>query len=156
MNKLTARVNARNRCHAIANEIQPILRAALEPFVGKKVKLATSYGYVKPLQEKLNSIISEFNNRAGTQIYSHNSVYSLCYVVKVWEQDDKMIAHYQECSVYFGELNGLVLNQLSGGYVFQTDYSAEKIAELRQKASEIQRQLDAVKSQYHLFGEYDN
>lgn len=143
---LHAKVAARNSANAQARQFAPSFLAALAPFVGTKIKLATG-----EFSAKFKAAMPS----AGE--YWNRSDYSLSRVFKTCENGARG-CYYAEATVYFGTIDGGVLTELSpfNPDDFRVNYNAEEIAAARLDVRAKREALQRAESALCLFGEHDN
>lgn len=146
---LQAKVEAVNLANRYANEIHPILSAAVTPFVGQQVLKVDQF------LAKVKKVIPELACTVPLHVYRNTSDYSLSWTVKTCVSDGRGHAVYHETTVYVGELRNGVLTQLSSFEKLREDYTAEEVERLRAAYREAKSVADKAHSALHPFGEYD-
>ena len=150
MNRIDAKVKAVNRANDYANKLHPVLAAIFEPLVGKSILKAG--GGILAKYEKL---LPKFPSDNQMIVYRDIARYSLAWTVKVWESSGEWGTQYHETTVYVGNLEGAILSLISPSAAHRTDYSAEKIGELRLVYREAQKVADEARNALWPFGEFD-
>lgn len=151
---LEARVKAKNRANAKANELYKVLEPIFRPLVGQKVFRADG-GVLK----KVENLIDRFTGYIESQrirIYRYTSEYSVVYNVNVWENVvDRNHCIYEESSVYVGSVHNGVLVSISEPPALREDYKAEDVERAREEYQKAQKVADNLKMALFPFGEYD-
>lgn len=148
-NELAAKIAAKNRVNAAIKEKAPQIFKAIEPFLGKKVVLASGL-----MSVKLKEVLQPFLDRKegeNLQIYTNSLSYSLSLIFKTSENvEGKQWCIYQESSVYFADIKDGVLASFYPFKVedFRSNYELNEIlatlAELKaaeEKVSQIASKL---------------
>jgi hypothetical protein len=158
-NKLENKVEARNRCNAVANLLVPRIFHACAPFMGQKVKTTQGDRTVK-----FNSalIAADFlghtcssDGSSTTQVWASQS-YDLTVTVRVtFSADGK--AYNAETVIYVGTLDGGTLVRLYAPPVsFKADHRAEDIHSARYYVEAARKRLQEAEAALCGFGEHDN
>jgi hypothetical protein len=154
--RLEARVKARNRCHAIANELYPQLAEFFRPYVGQKIERADG-----PLMAKISAKLEEAIPKLfdplpqGAQVWRSPSDYSLVWTVKVCEGYGPHSCCYEDCSVYVGNMRGGVLESLYPPEARREDFTADEIEQARQAYEAAHKHAEDLESKLFPFGESD-
>lgn len=159
LEKLVARVESVNRCHAVANAIWPQLVAALEPFVGKPVE--TKDG---PLRANVQKVIDALElpdgkydpeTNCSIQVYRHAAMYNLAWTVKSCVNDNGR-AYYHEATLYVADLDGCSLKGFCHKHGdWRTDYTVDAVVAARKAYALAKEAASTAYSALHPFGEYD-
>lgn len=148
-NKLTAKVAARNRVAAYVKEVAPQILAALTPFVGQKVELATG-----ELSAKAKKALEPFlGNKDKIQIYRGSSNYSLYFVFKTSESLPEYSCIYDEVSFYVGDLSGGILTKINEFKPenYKSDWNAAEIAQTLAAAEAKRKEAQNLESSVYPF-----
>lgn len=155
LNRLRARVEARNLAAAEANRIRPLLREFFASYVGKKV-LKADGSLLKSIDDALNAagIFPVYSNRL--HVYrSTSSHYSLTWVAKSCVVIEGAVA-YEEAAVYIATLSGADLSHMNADHGDEKcNYTVEEIQALRKDYEVKKRIADDAKSALYPFGEFD-
>jgi len=148
---LQARVIARNRANAIANDLQPKLIDVFRPLLGEKI-LKQDGG----LMTKVAKLLPEFPKEQGVRVWHHSSTYSLAWCTDVCQHvEGAESCIYEERHFYIGTIDGAYLTELSELVEFRTDYTVEEITELRKTFKQKEKEYEAAKGKLYPFGEGD-
>lgn len=153
---LAAKIQGRNQCHDIANKLEPVFKAALAPFAGKKI--ANVGGVVC---DKVRKVCAEAVKAAGLpdSYYWSSARYSLYVTVKVCTTINDR-SHYAEQGIYLGDMidNSHDFKAVAPPMEkpFRTDYTKEEIQRLRAELRAVQDRESELKSALSYFGEHDS
>lgn len=144
---LAAKVAAFNRAHTEVNRLAPLYRAAVAPFFGKKV--TTAQGDYTAAIRKVFPVVGE-----GVQVHSPHKG---CFVVKTCEHYGDHACVYAEPYFYAFTLDreGNAQPLAHEWEPLRTDYTEEKVIELRKVAETAREAARAAESALAPFGEYD-
>lgn len=152
MNSLEAKVVAVNRVHRARNIETAAIRAALVPFIGKKILRAGG-----SLTEKVKAALPAPGDKI--QRWLAHSTHGLCFSFKTSVGADEgggyLIAQYAEAYGYVGTVEGHTLTEAKlSGEPLRCDYTAEEVRSLRvaaEKAREAVRQAESALQQFGLY-----
>ncbi len=148
---LAAKVAAVNAANAYANELRPLLVAALAPFMGCKVEKVDG-----GLLNKVVAALPFMPSTVSLSVYRHRSNYSLAWTVKTCELYGEHSCIYHETTVYVCDMENGVAKPLTGTVgTLRTDYTEAEIFELRKLASAAREAARNAESALFPFGEYD-
>ena len=160
---LAAKVAARNIVNKTARDMLPAMLAALAPFVGQKVVLATGQ-----LSAKVKAALPQSDHVPGSGYgtpqwwYDSGAGYTLRATVKVCcgsEAKGYTSGHYAEQDISLGELDkhSGTLVKLCDGHVFPSDFTEAGVIVARTALRIAQKALDDARGlEIHHFGEHDN
>jgi hypothetical protein len=164
--QLAAKVAACNKANAYINTVQPLLVAALAPFLGKKIRKADSVltekaraaleAVLPPDDRGYRGIRHWFDCRGGSSLF-------IC----VSANESYETRHANQCSTYceahtcIGAITGgsdltSIAPPLASEHLRRTDYTTEEIRLARERVKEAKRALSQAESAIIDFGEYDN
>lgn len=151
-NALSAKVAAVNAANAYANEIFPVLSAALAPFMGQQVEKAAG-----GLLEKVKRALPIFTDSHALSVYRDGGGYSLRWTVKTCESYGEFSCVYHETPVFIANLRNGVAEKWNGApfATLRTDYTEAEVLELRAKNDAAKRAASAAASALYPFGEWD-
>jgi hypothetical protein len=135
---LAAKVSARNKVNKLANDSYPKIIEALKPFLGQKILKVNG-----TLMEKVAKVLPKID--CYRAYYTCGAGYSLKVEITEFETSpdrfgDGSIAHYQETSLYLGDLTTGVLTKLYDAPNHRTDFTEEEIIQTREKIKEFKEQ----------------
>ena len=146
---LAARVAAVNRANSIVNEIAPLYRGAITPFLGQKVIKADG-----TYLEKVKKAFPVVSPSADAQIYS---THLGCFVVKTSENYSDHSCVYSEPYFYAFTVNREgVAEALQWKFEpFRTDYTVTGVTISRTHAEELEEMARKAKAECDPFGMFD-
>ena len=146
---LAARVAAVNRAHSIFNEIAPLYRGAITPFLGQKVIKADG-----TYLEKVKKAFPVLSPSADAQVYSPHLG---CFVVKTSENYSDHSCVYAEPYFYAFTVNqaGIAEPLKHEFEPFRTNYSAKLVEFAREEAEEAEETARLAKAECEPFGMFD-
>lgn len=146
---LAARVAAVNRANSIVNEIAPLYRGAITPFLGQKVIKANG-----EYLEKVKKAFPVLPPSADAQIYSPHLG---CFVVKVSENYSDHSCVYAEPYFYAFYVNqqGIAEAARSEFVPLRTDYTVTGVTIARTHAEELEEMARKAKAECEPFGMFD-
>jgi hypothetical protein len=153
---LTARVKARNLVNKMANELSRKYAEALLPFVGKKIdkadgSLMESVKKAMPADPEIERTAPDY---ATVSTFRNKMRHDLVFYVKVSiNVEGGQTCVYDEQSMYVGKMDGQVLTRITEQEDRPTDYSVEKVLELREVYKQAKAVADTAFSALHPFGE---
>jgi hypothetical protein len=157
--RLTARVNARNRVNRVANEWNSKLVEAFAPFVGKKIKRQEG-GLTKAAFVAVAAL--DLPDCAALRLRVRAEHYWLSCEVSVWENlPTADITGYRDGftekeTISVGWIDSCVLTKLAEPKTDRrTDFTVAEIVEKRRKADELQRLAREAESNLYPFGDCD-
>lgn len=156
-NQLAAKVAARNKAHAYAREIYPILAEYFRPFVGQKI-LKADGTLLKKIADGLPVLPDSSHLHQVYQTTGHG--YSLSWVIRACESFKDDSRGYQSCDYYdrycyVGDLRDGVLKAISNPPEYRTDYTEEEVLSKREAYRAAKKAFDEAQSALGDFGEYD-
>jgi hypothetical protein len=155
LNRLTARVAARNQVNALLNLWHPKIQEVLKKWIGQKVSLVTG-GKPAKLKAELDALGLPSDWRCQIIIsfdrYSAKVHYKVS--VSIMGEGDQNA----EAMVYLGNMtNGLILTDLSYEFVpYRVDYTVTAVQDALAKVKDAEKALDQAKGALYPFGEHDN
>ncbi len=149
---LTARVEAVNAANRTAIELHPHFVEIFRPFVGQKI-LKADGNLLQKVQAVLPNLI---HKKPINRVIRGPSSYSLNWTVTA-SVTGETSGHsiYSDATFYVGELSNGVLTKLCDPPELRTDYTVERITELRENYKEAQRLATIAKVALGIFGEND-
>lgn len=156
---LTAKVTATNAAHAKLIAVVPQILAAIAPFHGQKVELASG-----GLSKKFSEILDPFREHShACRVYFDHSGYSLRVSVDVSADHYRRCGNNFTCSqrgaayFYLANVHGGILGD---SYEFKpdeyrTDFTPEAVSAVRAELEAAKKALSAIQSRLHPFGEYE-
>ena len=151
--QLAAKILAKNRVNAKIKEVAPAIFAALKPFEGKKIVLAS--GELAASVKKAIEGFCGWKADEKIQIYKNSLGYSFSLNFKSSENYSEFSCIYQESTVYFCDITDGVLSRF---YPFEpenfrSDYKIEEITAIQEELEIAQKRLDSVKSKLPAFAQ---
>ncbi len=147
--KLEARIKAVNTANATANNLYTQLAQTFTPLIGQQILKQNG-----DLLLKIENKLPPLPNTTKLRAYYRKSNFSLNWTISANEQSDTN-THYHETTITIGELNGLVLANITPPHIQKTDYSVEEIERLRKAYTAAKKIADTAHSALQPFGEHD-
>ncbi len=145
---LPAHVKAVNRAHTIANHLQPLLQAAVKPWIGKQIYKIDGSLFAK-FEKSLDGLLP---NDSKVITYRYRSEYSLMWIVKVSEPTGDCGCLYYEASMYIGKVSKGVLESLCDLHHYREDFTVEEVQARRNAYEAAKKALLAATSDLYPFG----
>ena len=146
---LAAKVRAVNAANNKANELYPLLKESLFPFLGKQV--LKKDGTILEKVKKALPILPKNTN--SMMIHQNCTRYSLVWKVKTCTFGDCCANH--ETTVYVGVLSDGILTNFENWVEMKTNYTVEEIENYRAKYEELKSALNHISGKLYPFGERD-
>ncbi len=145
---LEAKVEAVNQVNAEINRVAPLFRAAVKPFIGKKVLKVGGF------TEQLKKVFPEIK---AWQWYRNGSDYSLSITIRACIGYGEHFACYHDNSFYFGDVDKQTLTKVDENFTpLKCDYTAEEVREKRKAVEIAQDALRAAENALYPFPRYDS
>ncbi len=150
--ELAAKIAAKNRVNAAIKEKAPQIFAAIQPFLGKKVVLASG-----SMSAKFKEVLEPFlgwKEAEKLQIYTHSLGYSVALCFKTSENiEGRSSCIYQESTVYFADLKDGVLTSFYpfAPENFKSDYCLDEITATLAELKTAEGKVSQIKSKLPSF-----
>lgn len=151
--RLRAKIKARNEVHRLANEVGPILRKVLEPWIGKKVVIGGPALAAK-VKADLEKALAAWKPN-GVHYWLPLPAYNIHLSLNVTASDGGEHISADE-NVYLGELEGQTLKELCRHYPQRTDHNEAEVLAWREELKELESRKGTLISKLNHFGIYDH
>lgn len=147
--RLWAKIEAVNKVHTLANELQPKLIAAFKPWEGKKIA-TVGFTLVKQARDLVREVCGSCHHYVGNVNYSF-------YVHLQAHASNGDQSHQAEVPVKVGEVEGHTLKCVAVlSEPLRTNYTVEEVLQLRHELTQARDVMRSFESQLCLWGEHDN
>lgn len=146
--ELAAKIIARNRVNAYIKQYAPQIFAALKPFEGKKIVLASGE-LAAPVKKAIQGFFGNIRveDNKTIQIYPGSLSYSFSLVFKTSEPYKEFSVVYQESFVYFANIrDGILIDFYSFDAAnYRSDYTLDEITAIQAELAAAEAKVDQIK-----------
>jgi hypothetical protein len=152
--RLAARVAAQNRLNAEINRYVPLIRAVLEPYAGKKVRLAGGGGWPHKLKTELDAALG-LPYRHDLALLLRTSLGEHTLILDGHADTPGTVGPRAEVQVHIAGLDNGTLGAFFDYEPLRTDITVDEVTRLREELKVAKAAVSDLQGKLYFFGEYD-